>query len=54
MLFVIHLTILGRTQTIFHKVLRWIMNWKECGRKRSCPGLVWYFHMCLEEMRSHC
>ena len=42
------------TRTIFHKVLRWIVNWWECGRKSSCPSLLWYFHMCLEEKGSHC
>jgi hypothetical protein len=27
------------------------MNWKGCGRKRSCPNKRYYPGICLEELR---
>jgi hypothetical protein len=30
---------------------QWVMNWKECGRKRSWPNLRYYPNICLEDLR---
>jgi hypothetical protein len=29
----------------------WMLNWKGCGRKVSCPNLRYYFSICLEGLR---
>jgi hypothetical protein len=51
--FVGYLTTLSVAQTIqrWRKDNEWMMNWKECGRKRSWPNFRHYRGICLDKLR---
>jgi hypothetical protein len=52
-LFVVCLMTLSVSQTIQHRMIGWLMNWKGCGRKRSWPNWMYYPYICLEWLREH-